>query len=129
MRLKILLPFRIFADVTSVSRIVAETSEGSIGLLPQRLDCAASLVPGILEYETKAQQIFYVALDEGVMIKTGADVLVSVRRAIAGSDLTTLHKQVEQEFLPLSSDEEAARLVMAKLEVGFLHRFASMQHD
>ncbi|MDF1748709.1 MAG: F0F1 ATP synthase subunit epsilon [Alphaproteobacteria bacterium] len=129
MRLKILLPFRVFATVTSVSRIVAETSEGSIGLLPHRLDCVASLVPGILEYETQAKQIAYVALDEGVMIKTGADVLVSVRRAIAGSDLSQLHKQVEQEFLTLSSEEEATRSVMAKLEVGFLHRLASLHHD
>ena len=51
MKLKVLLPFRIFAEKTGVSRIVAETREGSFGLLPHRLDCVASLTPGILIYE------------------------------------------------------------------------------
>lgn len=129
MHLKILLPFRIFTDTTSVSRIVAETSEGSMGLLPQRLDCVASLVAGILEYQAAADGIVYVALDEGVMVKTGPDVLISVRRAIAGADLGQLHELVEQEFLTLSSEEQTARSVMAKLEAGFLHRLASLQHE
>ena len=43
MNLKVLLPFQIFADKTGVSRIVAETREGSFGLLPHRLDCVAAL--------------------------------------------------------------------------------------
>ncbi|MEO8757215.1 MAG: F0F1 ATP synthase subunit epsilon [Devosia sp.] len=129
MHLKILLPFRVFTDTTSVSRIVVETSEGSMGLLPQRLDCVASLVAGILEYQTAADGMVYVALDEGVMVKTGPDVLISVRRAIAGSDLGQLHELVEREFLTLSSEEQTARSVMAKLEAGFLHRLASLQHE
>ncbi len=53
MNLKILLPFEIFAETTGASRIVAETREGSFGLLPHRLDCVAVLVPGILIYETE----------------------------------------------------------------------------
>ena len=82
MNLKILLPFQVFAEKAGVSRIVAETREGSFGLLPHRLDCVAALAPGILIYETEAEGEVYVAVDEGVLVKTGADVLVSVRRAI-----------------------------------------------
>jgi hypothetical protein len=48
MNLKILLPFQVFADKADVSRIVAETRDGSFGLLPHRLDCVAALAPGIL---------------------------------------------------------------------------------
>ena len=81
MNLKILLPFQIFAEKTGVSRIVAETREGSFGLLPHRLDCVAALAPGILIYETEAEGEVFVAVDEGVLVKTGPDVLVSVRRA------------------------------------------------
>ena len=55
MNLKILLPFQIFAEKKGVSRIVAETREGSFGLLPHRLDCVAALEPGILIYETEAE--------------------------------------------------------------------------
>ena len=74
MNLKVLLPFRIFAEKTGVSRIVAETREGSFGLLPHRLDCVAALAPGILIYENEAEGEVYVAVDEGVLVKTGLDV-------------------------------------------------------
>ena len=60
MNLKILLPFGIFAEKTDVSRIVAETREGSFGILPHRLDCVAALAPGILTYETKEDGTVYV---------------------------------------------------------------------
>jgi len=55
MNLKILLPYKVFAERSGVSRIVARSSEGSFGLLPHRLDCVAALVPGILVYETEAE--------------------------------------------------------------------------
>jgi len=57
---------RVFADITGVSRIVAETREGSFGLLPHRLDCVAGLAPGILIYNRKEAEV-YVAVDEGVL--------------------------------------------------------------
>ncbi len=127
MQLKILLPFQVFAEKTGVSRVVAETREGSFGILPHRLDCVAALAPGILTYETEADGEVFVAVDEGVLVKTGADVLVSVRRALGGTDLGKLHDAVKQEFLALDEDEQNVRSVMAKLETGFLHRFASFQ--
>ena len=129
MTLKILLPFQIFAEKTEVSRIVAETAEGSFGLLPHRLDCAAALAPGILTYESTADGEVFVAVDEGVLIKTGPDVLVSVRRAIGGTDLGQLREAVNKEFLTLDEHEQSVRTVMAKLETGFLRRFATFQNE
>ena len=129
MNLKVLLPFQVFAEKTGVSRIVAETREGSFGLLPHRLDCVAALVPGILIYETDAQGEVCVAVDEGVLVKAGADVLVSVRRAISGTDLGQLRAAVEREFLALDEQEQSVRSVMAKLEAGFLRRFAAIRHE
>jgi F-type H+-transporting ATPase subunit epsilon len=129
MNLKILLPFQIFAEKAGVSRIVAETSEGSFGLLPHRLDCVAALTPGILTYQMEAEGEVFVAVDEGVLVKTGTEVLVSVRRAHGGTDLAQLRAAVEHEFLTLDEHEQSARLVTAKLETGFLRRFANLQHD
>jgi F-type H+-transporting ATPase subunit epsilon len=128
MNLKVLLPFQVFAEKTGVSRIVAETLDGSFGLLPHRLDCVAALTPGILIYETAAEGEVCMAVDEGVLVKTGPDVLVSVRRAIAGRDLGQLRAAVEKEFLTLDEHEQSVRTVMAKLETGFLRRFATFHH-
>ncbi|MBN1919170.1 MAG: F0F1 ATP synthase subunit epsilon [Verrucomicrobia bacterium] len=129
MNLRVLLPFEIFAEKTGVSRVVAETREGFFGLLPHRLDCVAALTPGILTYESEAEGEVYVAVDEGVLVKAGPDVLVSVRRAFSGNDLAELRDSVEREFLTLDEHEQSVRSVMAKLEAGFLRRFASFQHE
>jgi len=129
MNLKVLLPFQVFAEKSGVSRIVAETREGSFGLLPHRLDCVAALAPGILTYETDADGEVFVAVDEGVLIKAGSDVLVSVRRALGGTDLGLLRAGIEREFLTLDKNEQSVRSVVAKMEAGFLRRFASLQHD
>jgi F-type H+-transporting ATPase subunit epsilon len=129
MNLKILLPFRIFAEKTGVSRIVAETHVGSFGLLPHRLDCVAALAPGILVYETEAEGEVCIAVDEGILVKTGTEVLVSVRNAIGGTDLGQLRAAVEQEFLELDEQEKSVRSVLAKLESGFIRRFAAFHHE
>ena len=129
MHLKILLPFQIFAERPRVSRIVAETREGSFGLLPHRLDCVAALAPGILFYETQEEGEVYVALDEGVLVKTGPDVLVSVRRALGGTDLGHLRETVEREFLALDEQERSVRSVLAKMESDFIRRMAAFHNE
>jgi F-type H+-transporting ATPase subunit epsilon len=128
MNLKILLPFQIFAEKAGVRRIVAETREGAFGLLPHRLDCVAALAPGILIYETNGEGPVYVAVDEGVLVKTGQDVLVSVRHAIQGTDLGQLHEAVKREFLTVDQQEREVRAAVAKIEGGFIRRFAEFQH-
>lgn len=128
MNLKLLLPFQVFAQESGVSRMVAESREGSFGILPQRRDCVAALVPGILIYETAAQGEVCVAIDEGVLVKIGPDVLVSVRRAMGGSDLAQLHEVVQREFLLQREQAQGVRDVMDKLEAGFLRRLSGFRH-
>ena len=122
MELKVLLPFQVFAQKSGVSRIVAETPEGSFGIWPNRLDCVAALVPGILTYQTEADGEVFLAVAQGVLVKSGPDVLVAVRRAIFGTDLGLLRAAVEREFLALDEQERGLREVTAKLEAGFLQR-------
>lgn len=129
MNLKILLPFQVFAEKTSISRIVAETTIGSFGILPQRLDCVAILVAGILVYETVSEGEVYLAVDQGVLIKTGFDVLISVRNAIAGTDLADLRDTVRDEFLNRDEQEIQVRSVLAKLESGFTRRFVEFHRE
>ena len=128
MNLKILLPFQILADKAGVSRIVAETREGSFGLLPHRLDCVAALAPGILTYETASDGEIFVAVDEGVLVKTGPDVLVSVRRALVGRDLGQLRAAVEREFLTLDEREQSMRSILAKMEGDLIRRMARLNN-
>src|SRR6202044_2767095 len=114
--LKVLLPFQIFVEKKGVKRIVAQTLSGFIGLLPNRLDCAAALAPGILTYETEMEGEVFLAVDQGVLVKTGMDVLVSVRNAIGGTDLDNLHEEVKRAFLNVDEQEKSVRSVLARME-------------
>jgi F-type H+-transporting ATPase subunit epsilon len=129
MDLTILLPFRVFMEKTGVNRIVADTVGGSLGLLPHRLDCVAALVPGILLCETRAEGEIYVAVDEGILVKAGSQVTVSVRNAVEGADLGALHETVAREFLDLDEQAQSVRRVMAKMESRFIRRFMEIQHE
>jgi F-type H+-transporting ATPase subunit epsilon len=129
MNLTILLPFKILATFENVSHIIAETLQGSIGLLPHRLDCVAALVPGILSYATTQDGPRYLALDEGVLVKSGEDVRISVRRGMAGDSLTELHQAVTREYLTLDAQEREMRTVVAKMESGLIGRLAELRHE
>lgn len=125
-RLRILLPNRVFLDVDQVSNVVAETSSGSFGLLPHREDCVATLKPGILAYQTFEGHNEYVAVDQGSLIKFKETVLVSVRRALGGNDLARLREAVIKQFVDVTDHEKSVRAVMKKLETGFMRRVGDM---
>lgn len=128
MKLSLLLPLGIFLEVSDATSIVLETSEGSLGLLPLRLDFVAILVPGILAYSMPGVPEAFVAVDEGVAVKTGEHVCVTVRQAVGGTDLEKLEQLVAREFLVHSERDLAVRSVMVRLEATFLHRYAEFRH-
>ena len=129
MQLKILLPYTTFAEKNDVVRIVAETNKGSFGILPNRLDCSAVLTAGIFCYQCKNGEEVFIAVDQGVLVKTGATVLVSVRRAIGQADIGQLHALVKKEFLVVDEQEKRMHATMVKLETGFLRQLSNFQHQ
>lgn len=129
MELKVLLPTRVFLALTDVSRIIVETSEGSMGILPHRLDGVAAVRPGILVYAQASGEDKYVAVDEGVLIKVGASVIVSVRNAFGGIDLRQMRETVKREFCEADERELNMRSAMAKMESGFIRRVAEFYHE
>ena len=98
-------------------------------MLPHRLDCVAALAPGIFTYETESEEVHYLAVDQGVLVKEGFQVLVSVRNAIGGSDLGKLHESVDKEFKNLDENEKNVRSVMAKMESGFIYSLEKFRKE
>jgi len=124
-KLKVLLPDKIFLDV-EVDKINAEAENGAFTLLPRHVDWVASLVPGILSYQSDDKERF-LALDEGVLVKCGSEVLVSVRSAIAGENLGNLRQTVEEKFQELDEREKKARSILARFEADFIRRFIEVE--
>jgi F-type H+-transporting ATPase subunit epsilon len=129
MSLKILLPNKVFADLKNVKRIVAETSLGSFGFWPKRLDCTAILVPGILVYETGDDGVNYVAVDGGVLVKTGSQVYISVRNAIGNVPLGKLKELVDTQMKQVDEKTINIRSAMAKLESSFIRSVQQLKKE
>jgi F-type H+-transporting ATPase subunit epsilon len=128
MELKILLPFGVFVEELDVLRIVAEAQTGAFGILPHRLDCVVALTPGLFVYETPVTGEVFVAIDQGVLVKTGGRVCVSVRNAIGGKDVAQLRAAIDQQFLKLNDDERRTRSVMKKMENDFVRRIIEVRN-
>ena len=126
MRLKVLLPSEVLID-QEVSKVVAEAENGSFCLLPRHVDFLAAIVPGLLSFASPQGTEEFLAVDEGVLIKCGPEVLVSTRNAVRGTDLGTLERTVEERFRHINELEMTARSAFAKLEANFIRRFMDIE--
>lgn len=126
MRLKVLLPSQVLID-QEVNKIVAEAENGSFCLLPRHVDFSAALVPGLFSFTSLQGVEEFLAVDEGILIKCGSEVLVSTRNAVLGPDLGHLVKTVEESFRQLDDQEQTARRAFAKLEAKFIRRFMDLE--
>ena len=125
MHLKVMQPTNGLID-ERVTKVTAEGEEGSFCLLPQHVDWVAALVPGILSFELETGEEIFLAIDEGILVKQGATVWVSVRSAVRGADLETLHQTVQQQFRQLDEQERQARSTLARLETSFVREFMEL---
>ena len=126
MKLKVLLPTEVLID-KEVTKVIAEAENGSFCLLPRHIDFVAALVPGLLSFESGKAREEFLALDQGILIKCGPEVLVSTRNAVRGPDLGTLKQTVEKSFRVLDDREKMARSAFGKLEVNFIRRFMELK--
>jgi len=126
MKLKVLLPAEVLIE-EDVTKVIAEAHNGFFCLLPRHVDFVAALVPGILSYETGSGHEVFLAVDEGILIKCGQEVLVSTRNAVRGPDLGQLKHTVVEKFEALDQREKTARSAMTKIEAGFVRRFLEIQ--
>ena len=125
MQVKILLPSTVFLDQVA-KKLVAEGQNGFFCLLPRHIDYTNALVPGILTLEHVDGQIAYYAVSEGILVKIGRQVLLSVRDAVRGETLEDLKKAVDSQFLQLIRQEQASRTALRKLEADTIRRFMEL---
>lgn len=123
--LKILLPTEVSLTANDISSLVIETSKGSMGILPHRLDCVAIITPGILALRNSSGEETFVAIDDGILTKAGLDVTILVHNAISGKDLSTLKDEVERKFMNQDEEETNLSQLMGKTQdslLSHLHR-------
>lgn len=126
MHLRVLLPAEVLLD-ERVGKIVAEAENGAFCLLPRHVDFVAALAPGLLcLYDMEGRESF-AAVDEGMLVKCGREVLVSVLDAVHGIELGDLQRLVTERFLELDEHERKARAALGRLEAATLRGFRDLQ--
>jgi F-type H+-transporting ATPase subunit epsilon len=126
MKLKLMVPSQVLID-QEVTKVVAESENGEFCLLPRHVDFVAALVPGILSFSPAGASEEFVAIDQGMLVKCGPEVLVSTREAARGPDLGVLRRRVEEQFLAVEDRERLSRSALAKLEANFVRRFMELE--
>jgi F-type H+-transporting ATPase subunit epsilon len=125
MRLRVLLPTEILID-EEVTKVIAEADNGSFCLLPRHVDFLALLVPGILSFVTKKGKEEFAALDGGILVKVGREVLVSTGDGVRSPELGRLKHTVAQEFNLRKEREKKAVSAGARLEADIVRRFMEL---
>jgi F-type H+-transporting ATPase subunit epsilon len=125
-QLKLLIPSKILVE-SQVSKIIAEDDSGFFCLLPRHIDFFTALVPGILSFVNQDGSKEFIAVDEGILVKYGSEVHISVRDAVRGGRPGTLRETVDAHFRKLDNQQKIARAIMARLETGFVRQFIELQ--
>jgi F-type H+-transporting ATPase subunit epsilon len=123
MKLEVLAPTHVAVE-TPADKIVAEARDGSFCLLPRHVDCVAVLVPSLLLYEADGEESI-VAVDGGILVKCGQDVLVSTMRVVRG-DLDDLQSAVRTSFTQRNERDRTAHVTLSRLETDILRRFVEL---
>ncbi len=121
-----MLPTKILVD-EEVTKIIAEAENGSFCLLPHHIDWVSALVPGLLSFVSVEGQEKFLAVDEGILVKCGTQVLVSTRQAVLGDNLGTLRDRVDSQFRVIDEREKLARSALAKLEASVIRHFIELE--
>ena len=120
MKLTVFLPSEIFLN-EEIAKLVGESPRGGFGILPQHIDVATALVPGILSYVPKHGKETFLAVNGGILVKQKDQVLISTRMAVRG-ELGTLQKAVQKFLSDVDEKERKTRSAVAKLEADFVKR-------
>jgi len=125
MRLRVFLPSHIAAD-ERVDQVSAEAESGAFSLLPRHVDFVTALASGLMSFVRDGRETF-LAVDGGILVKRGDEVLVSAPNAVRGDDLDRLHRTVEEDFQRMDERERRARASLLRLEADFVRRFLELE--
>lgn len=130
MHLKIALPSKLVYE-GEIRKISFEAVDGTFTMLPRHIDFVSALIPGILYFEPRDEQpeeVFF-AVDQGLLVKQGRDVLVSTHNAVRSADLGSLHRTIQDHFKALNEQERQAHAALTRLEADFIHRYLEIEDE
>ena len=127
MRFLLTVPSGVLVD-EKVRRVAAESAHGAFVILPRHADTAALLMPGLLSYHLEDDTEVFVAVDHGVLVKSGDQVRAACQRAVVTGDLGQAEATVRERFEARSEKEKRARTALLRLESEIMRRVGELRH-
>ncbi len=110
-----------------ISKIKLDFLNGGHTFLPKHVDFASVLKPSIAIYTDETGNKKYIACHNGIAVKKGKSITLSVRQAVLGDTLDELKNTILHEFKKADEQRKELNTAMARLEIGMLRGFKKLK--
>ena len=108
-------------------RLFATAVNGAFGMLPNHTDFVTALVPSVLILTDETGEELFFGIDEGLLVKTGHQIDIAIRRGVQGDSLDTLNDTIQTAFVEVDEEERVARSALSRLEANIVRRFGDLR--
>ena len=119
MNLQLLTPLESLRPRT-IRKILVDTAQGLLCILPRHIDVVTLVLPGIVT--AVGESVEHFAVNEGVLVKQGDQLILSAQEIVEG-DLQSLVSAVSAGHRRVEEREKRTRSALSRLEVELMRRF------
>lgn len=100
-----------------ISRLRCDDADGSLTILENHADYVTALQTGIVELTGPREEITYIGLDEGILVKKENEVQIVSLRGVEGRDIGELSKKFQEDVVRRDENAKKVSSILAKLEM------------
>jgi F-type H+-transporting ATPase subunit epsilon len=123
MRLQIVTPLSVEADLDGIVSVRADDRTGSFVVWPHHADFITALAITVVEWATESGEKGHIAARGGIFRIEGGDfVQITTRQAISGPTLDRLGKAVLDQLRDEAEAEARTRVAATRLQLGLIRQ-------
>jgi F-type H+-transporting ATPase subunit epsilon len=123
MRLQIVTPLTVEADLTDIASVRADDRTGSFVILPHHADFITVLAISVVGWSTQAGKEGHMAVRGGILrVEGGQLVQIATRQAVSGPTLERLGSAVLDQLREEAETEARGRVAAARIHVGLIRQ-------
>jgi F-type H+-transporting ATPase subunit epsilon len=123
MRLQIVTPLAVEADLTDIVLVRADDRTGSFVILPHHADFITVLAIAVVEWSTETGDKGHIAVRGGILRVEGGDLVqIATRQAVSGPTLETLGTAVLDQLRGEAEAEARTRVAATRMHMGLIRQ-------
>jgi F-type H+-transporting ATPase subunit epsilon len=123
MRLQIITPLVVEADLTDIVSVRADDRTGSFVILPHHADFITVLTISVVEWATSAGETGHIAVRGGILRAEGGELVqIATRQAVSGPTLEKLGTAVLDQLRDEAEAEAKTRVAATRMQMGLIRQ-------